>query len=62
MRKATITFFRSKKNNQWYWSLIQPNGRKTADGCEGYKTLAGARRGLQATIKKLANAKIMVNK
>ena len=62
MKKATITFYRSKKNNQWYWSLLQPNGRKTADGCEGYKTLAGAKRGLRATINKIATAKIIVAK
>lgn len=61
-KQATLTFFKSKKNGQWYWSLTQPNGRKTADGCEGYQSLSGAKRGYAATLKKMANAKIIVQR
>jgi uncharacterized protein YegP (UPF0339 family) len=61
-KQAKAIFKKSKKDSKWYWSLTQPNGRKTADGCQGYKTIQGAIKGFNSTAKKIITAKRIIIK
>lgn len=54
--------FKSKKNGQWYWSLVAKNSTVICQS-EGYKTLVAAHKGLRSVIKNasgIINPNVMV--
>jgi uncharacterized protein YegP (UPF0339 family) len=51
-----VQFWKSRKDDQWYWRAVAPNGRIVADCSEGYRTLASARKGLMSLMRILAQA------
>lgn len=40
-------YFRSKRNDEWYWRLRAANGQIIAVGGEGYKNKADCLRGIE---------------
>lgn len=47
---------KSKKNGQWYWSLIAKNGKVICQS-EGYKDIKTAAKGLRSVIKHASQIK-----
>jgi uncharacterized protein YegP (UPF0339 family) len=58
MGKAKFVLFKSSKNNQWYFSMLAPNGQPIAVS-EGYKYKQGAKRAIKAIQKYAPTAEVV---
>ncbi len=60
MKQGKIVLFQSKRNRQFYFRCVAPNG-KVLDQSEGYTTRGKRDKGLQSLRKLLSQASVIIH-